>query len=338
MMGKTGHRGFSLTELSAAIAIIAVIAGSAISMAITSDDAAKLQQTEAKLDAIEDALGAYLAINKRLPCPAEPVWSATPANFAVENASGDPLDCEGTGGFDIAGAGTAGGVADIRYGTLPAFTLQLPGEYYIDGWGRPFTYVVDTRFTNSTTTNTTPCDGSGAASDAENACFLYATSGAITINDVTATSRTANAVVFVFSHGPNGHGAYLANGTQFNSGAGVNRYYANDGRTRSSGGSSEDEWENVHLTTTGTASALNATFVQRDFLKSETTSGEVFDDLARYLTRSQLVKKTGAALYQSECVIAQTVLDSPGSNDCTSASNAPVCETFATEIDNICLQ
>lgn len=318
-------RGFSLTELSAAIAIIAVIAGSAISMAITSDDAAKIQQTQSKLDSIEDTLGAYLAINKRLPCPSEPEWEGTPANFAVESAAGDPIVCGGTGGFTISGTN-----GDIRYGTLPVLTLQLPLEYYVDGWGRPFTYVVDTRFTNSPTTNTS-CDGSGAAGDVANACFLYADSGDITVNDITATSRSEDVVVFVFSHGPNGHGAYFANGIS-------GRFAASDGRGRSSGGTSEDEWQNTHLQNDGTATAMDEVFIQRPFIKGEAVTSEVFDDVTRYLTRSQLVKRTGATLYQAECVTAQAVLDASGANDCTDAANAPICEKFALEIDTICLQ
>lgn len=325
MQKEKTSRGFSLTELSAAIAIIAVIAGSAISMAITSDDAAKIQQTQSKLDSVEEALGAYLAINKRLPCPSEPVWAGTPANFAVESAAGDPIACGGTGGFTISGTN-----GDIRYGTLPVLTLQLPLEYYVDGWGRPFSYIVDTRFANSTATNTS-CDGSGAASDAENACFLYAESGDITVNDITATSRSEDVVVFVFSHGPNGHGAYFANGI-------AGRYAANDGRGRSDGGTSDGEWQNTHLQNDGTATAMDEVFIQRPFIKGEATTSEVFDDVTRYLTRSQLVKKTGASLYQAECVTAQAVLDASGANDCTDAPNALICEKFALEIDTICLQ
>ncbi len=320
---KGFQSGFSLTELSAAIAIIAVIAGSAISVAITSDEAAKISQTRTKLDAIEDALGAYLAINKRLPCPSAPEWAAVPANFAVESASGDPVVCGGTGGFDIAGAN-----GTIRYGTLPVLSLQLPTEYYKDGWGRPFTYVLDSRFANSVARNTTPCDGSGSASSDENKCFLYATAGDITVNDASGSARTTSAVLFVFSHGPNGHGAYFANGI-------AGRFNAVGGTARAL---SAAELENSHLTSAGTNDTFDAEFVQKAFIKEEALAGEVFDDIGRFMTKSQLVKKAGATLYQEECVVAKTILDSPSANDCTAEPNAPVCETFAQKIDMLCLQ
>lgn len=339
MKQKKSIRGFSLTELSASIAIIAVIAGSAISVAITSDDAAKKTQTISKLDAIEDALGAYLAIHKRLPCPAAPTWTAVGESFAVEaNDGNDPLDCDGTG---VLSTGTAS--PEIYHGTLPVSTLQLPSEYYIDGWGRPFSYVVYSAFTNSTATNTTPCDGTGGVASAANNCFLHNDGASIVVLDAAGQSRNSidgdNAGLddnsmggaLFFSHGPNGHGAFFANGV-------AGRYAANDGRLRSSGASSEYEWRNVHLTTDGTASSIDAGFVQRGFIKSEEVSGIVFDDIVRFMTRPQLVRKTGNALYQDECVVAQTIITSPGANDCTSAANEPMCETFANEINTLCLQ
>lgn len=326
---KDRQSGFSLTELSVAIAIISVIAGSAISVAITSDEAAKIKQTSTKMDAIEDAIVGYFAIQKRLPCPAEPYWNASGHSFSfgVEAISGDagapnPATCGGLGAHSIS---TTNG--SIEYGTLPITTLGLPDEYYKDGWGRPFVYVVDTRFANNTTTNATPCDGTGAEGSDANSCFLYATGGDITVNDAAGDARTTSAVLLLMSLGPNGHGAYFANGQS-------GRFDGVDG----SRVLSADELENSHFTAAGADDTFDATFVQKAFIKDENTSGQVFDDIVRFMTRDQVVKKTGAVLYQKECVTAATILANPGSNDCTPAANEPICESFAQQIDSMCLQ
>jgi prepilin-type N-terminal cleavage/methylation domain-containing protein len=323
---KMRSRGFSLTELSAAIAIIAVIAGSAISVAITSDDAAKIEQTKSKLDAIESALAGYLSINSRLPCPSEPFWGGVDDDFAIENIDGvagapNPAECVGAGGYDINSTN-----GELRYGTLPIKALQLPSEYYNDGWGRPFTYVVDTRFINNTATNTL-CTGLGAVNSSGKACFIHAPSGDVSVNDSSGLSRTTEAVVFILSHGPNGHGAYFANGI-------TGRFNAVSGTTRALG---SDELNNSHLSDLGADTAFDTVFVQKDFIRDEALSGDVFDDISRYMTKTQLIREAGANLYQTECLSAKEVLDSPGSNDCVDAANSAMCELFAQKIYQLCL-
>lgn len=180
------QQGLSLIELSIVLVVIAIIIGSVLSVGTSSNEAARITQTKAKLDIIEQALAGYVALQGRLPCPATPSLALTHASFGVENISG---------GTDCLGAASS---SNVHIGSVPVTTLQLPDEFAFDGWGRRFSYAVDIRFAMS------------SGSD-----FRGTAGGAAEINVGTAVDSgdvTANAVYSIISHGSDGGGAWPRNG------------------------------------------------------------------------------------------------------------------------------
>lgn len=306
--------GFSLVELSVSIAIIAMIAAAALSVALTSDFGAKETQTIAKLDNIEEALAAYVAINQRLPCPADPDDALTSGTFGSEVAQvgnlcdASLLECSGS----------------VCRGIVPVGTLQLPNDFAFDGWGRRMFYTTasDTTFNLSTspdcdTTLTTPQTCLAKIPDPFNA---------ITIEDGNAGGiRTTAALYVLLSAGENGHGAYNRNGTTR-----INAYGNNTDHTLET-----PEQDNVRFDASGTITAFTPTFYEKAF--TDQPGGEYFDDYVRYRTKNRLIHNAGALGYDAVCLAAEEATNNPGSNACAGADNEENCESFAAEIYNRCL-
>lgn len=177
-------------ELSIVLVIISVIIGSALSVGTTRSNIARIEQTEAKLNRIEDALGAYLVLNGRLPCPARGNMQTTDSTFGVEWRNGSNDDCHG----DM----EPSGATEIFVGVVPVITLNLPDEFMFDGWGRRITYIVDDNFAK-------------LAAD-----FAATNQGRIIVEDLaspTPNERTDSAIMVLISHGDDGEGAWLKGAT-----------------------------------------------------------------------------------------------------------------------------
>jgi prepilin-type N-terminal cleavage/methylation domain-containing protein len=313
------QKGFSLTELSIAIAIIAVIAGSALSVALTNDFYANTTQTNAKLDKIEEALASFLVINQRLPCPADGTQSITSESFGIESTP------------SVSGCGTANFTSGNVYaGVIPTRTLQLPDEFMLDAWGRRITYAVDFRFANNVLTNNN-CDGTSSP-----ICFIdtIANDASITVQDSSGAARTTQAIYVLISHGENGHGAFTKNG-------GTTRLNAYSGNNPWRNGKFPSELENAHYSNEGSNTSYNTSFVSKQYQRDEANLSEYFDDMVRFRTKHSLIKAAGSGisnkiLYDSICRDANAILSSP-TNACTGANNESDCTNFANEIYKRCL-
>lgn len=312
-------QGFSLTELSVSLSIIAMIAGSALSVALTSNLHANTVQTESKLNKIDEALAGFVALNHRLPCPADGTLSPTAAGFGLE---GTP-SASGCAGANFHSNTVYGGV-------VPTRSLQLPDEFMLDGWGRRISYAVDAPFTNNDITNS-DCDGTTSSF-----CFIDTTedNATITVLDASGTARTSHALYVLFSHGENGHGAFLKTG-------GTTRVNAYETGNPWRNGGFPGELENTHYSNNGEINTYNAIFVAKSFSRDEATHSDYFDDLVHFKTKSQLVKTAGTALgdtilYDSICRDTASIMATPV-NDCTGAANESDCTNFASEINKRCL-
>lgn len=315
-------RGFSLVELSVSLAIIGMIASSAISVAVTNDFSMKQSETNAKMDRIEEALAGFLSANFRLPCVANGATGVTNAAFGTEGTM----------------AATAGGavcsqanftVGTTYAGVVPVATLQLPEDFMFDGWGRRITYVTQKQWVNNSTTNST-CDGT-----TNTVCFIDTAAGTLTVNDASGGARTSQGIYVLLSHGENGHGAFIKNGsaTRFNGFPAGNPY--RDG--------SAAELENAHFSNGG-ADILpyNTTFVMKEYVRKDDTTlaaanREYFDDIVRFKTKEQAAKDAGAVIYDSICRDVRAIIDHPGVNACTGALEEAACEAMATEVAQRCL-
>jgi prepilin-type N-terminal cleavage/methylation domain-containing protein len=116
-------RGFSLIELAIGLVIVAALLSGLLVPLATQLEERRTAETKRMLEAARDALIAFAAANRRLPCPA----SAT-SNGAESFVGGSPP-----------GSATDGRCSDW-VGFLPAVTLGLspldPSGYYTDPFGR----------------------------------------------------------------------------------------------------------------------------------------------------------------------------------------------------------
>lgn len=170
------QKGFSLIEMAIVLAIVGLLLGGLLPTISGQMEQRHVSDTRKQLVEIQQALIGFAIINGRLPCPA---LSTTPT------------------GSSTAGVETSTCAAPNNGGVLPWVTL---GVSETDAWGRRFTYRVTPAFATVTPTP-----------------FQLNTPGILNVGltwlntDVGAASGVPAIVV---SHGTNGLGAVMPNGTQ----------------------------------------------------------------------------------------------------------------------------
>lgn len=181
--------GFTLVEMAIVIAIAGLILTFVVNSYGTQTQVRRETQTRDKMETIGRTLGNFLIAQGRTPCPADPAIAQTNATFGDQRA--------------------ACATAALAEGLVPFRTLGLPVEMARDGWGRFITYRT------SPTVTTTP--------DKASACNAVR----VPANDVQVNDQNANNVVtgtappnsfnvhavVLVSHGSNGVGAFVADGT-----------------------------------------------------------------------------------------------------------------------------
>lgn len=271
---KYGVKAFTLLEMSIVIAIIAVILGGGMVIFASSLQKKQLEETNAKLAAIQAALLDYRRAFNRIPCPGNlTTYNVSDAYFGTEYSGTFDGRCLGTPGASyshlISGtACTNAGQHCVFGGAVPTKTLRLPDDYAFDGWGRRILYAVDGQFTitnaflNGTTTSSITYDTTPANS-VTRIQIAYAT---------TPSYKTQIAGYALVSFGPNGHGAY--------------------GRLASnritSGSARVEELENCDCTASAAAGTFNNTFYQMSYQPDAADPQNVFDDIVVYATRADL--------------------------------------------------
>lgn len=189
------QRGFTLVELALVLLIVSLLLAGILMPLAIQRELRSYADTKKTMDQINEALMGFALVNGRLPCP----------------ASGSVAD--GT-----AGAGTellVGNVCTSYTGVIPWATLNVPET---DEWGGRFTYRVTSAFADAIAAATYPC---GPAIAPTQSSFALCDSGDMKIRSRTPapakmaydlTNATLPAVFI--SHGKNGKGAFLSNGTQ----------------------------------------------------------------------------------------------------------------------------
>src|SRR5262245_47472959 len=175
--GGGAQDGFSLIELTIAIAIIALLLGSLLAPLQIRVEQGLITATRNELENIRQALLGFSAANGYLPCP------DTGTN-GLENVSGSQCTTIAAG---------------MACGRLPHGTLGLAPS---DVWGNRYTYCVNALFAQRGAgfTFTLATGGNNVSICSTQSC---------------ATTITTTAVAAVVSHGKNGFGATkLGTGTQ----------------------------------------------------------------------------------------------------------------------------
>jgi prepilin-type N-terminal cleavage/methylation domain-containing protein len=193
MASPKHDRGFTLVELTIVLIIVALMVGG-LTVSLTAQiDLRESEATNRQLDQISETIVGFAIANGRLPCPADPALAETAAGAGLE---------------DI----TAPNCNRAR-GTLPWVTLGLP---QLDTWGRRFTYAATQKFSDLTDGADTPVT---CVTVTLGASFALCSEGNITLRNASGGSiLTDNLPAIVVSHGKNGRGAFLQDGTQIAAG------------------------------------------------------------------------------------------------------------------------
>jgi prepilin-type N-terminal cleavage/methylation domain-containing protein len=215
---RKDSKGFSLIELSAVISIAAAVTVGYLSWTQPKEKsfADNTRLTQARLRTISAAIEAFKVKYGRLPCPADPFkrsdGSSAPGAPAKEYDS--EYGMEDLDVVDTDEDGTLGIDCPRHAGMVPAYSLELSEDYFLDGWNRRFAYQVskllcgaDVGTTNGLTAAVSRNKGCTAAEYAANA-------GDIVIEDAKGNRLKINAAYAVVSHGRNGYGAFLSSGAR----------------------------------------------------------------------------------------------------------------------------
>ena len=199
--------GFNLIAISIILTVAALIYTSFLPGSNQGGDLQKSQRSIKKLEAVEEATKAFMLKNMRRPCPADGQYDVNSQYFGIEAAT--PVDsgpC--TGGTPAAPMGDAA-TGNVVGGTIPTKSLGLPDDYAFDEWGRRFTYVVDRRAANFYTASSAPTSCYGLMDSIK----YNGTTPGITIENTTGGTVIDTTMYAYISHGPDGHGAFPAQGS-----------------------------------------------------------------------------------------------------------------------------
>ena len=180
-------RGFTLIELAMVIFIIGLLLGGLLVPYATSVEQKNREQTQKRLQEIQEALYGFAVVNGRLPCPD---CEASSAGCAGATRDDGLEDMSGT-----ACAITANSSGYV--GNLPWATLNVP---QFDDWGYAYTYRVTDVFARATTA----CSGTGTCASCNTAAaFTLCHNGNMNISSTVGGSANVaqNIPAIVISHG-----------------------------------------------------------------------------------------------------------------------------------------
>lgn len=193
-------------------------------------DSSKIELTRQRLKALDAAFVNYVAVNKRLPCPAsgalDPSVPADLANMGVEGARDASGDC----------------TLQQASGVVPYVALGLSEADSLDGWENRITYRAGYGLTRTSALDMTYCDPAGTKGAADTSgtpppggsCYATCISGAAMTecssskdylaskgfyvkdgggNNIMDPSSYMGAAYLAISHGRNTYGAYTSKGT-----------------------------------------------------------------------------------------------------------------------------
>lgn len=212
MVDPLRNSGFTLVEMAVVLMIVGLLLGGLVPTITSQMDTQRTGETRRQMNEINEALLGFAVVNGRLPCPAQATLVTGTANAGIEAVVGNKCACqEASGSTDtIAVYGSAIECANTSVtGVLPWATLGIAGT---DAWNRRYTYRVTTLFADKIAANTF---GTGCSATSSTSSFAICSTGAPDILDATSGNFVAENVPAVFvSHGKNGYGARLPDGSQ----------------------------------------------------------------------------------------------------------------------------
>jgi len=255
----THKSAYTLIELSIVISIIAVLMTGAIAISVSFINISKKNSTVSKIDNLYNAIGKFVMINKRLPCPAGLNLPSNHPQFGIERISN-------SGGCLAISNEIFTNNANTYLGMIPVRSLGLSLEMAQDEFGGKFSYVVDQRFAGQflEIPDFTKSSFGTVDNPINGGIRNYDSLPAIVVSEriLSATPRviTNDAVLLIISHGQNKYGAYNYNSS-----------------TTNPNSSDADEAVNYQK------SPVSGSFI------FSSVNSQAFDDIVFYKTRNQIV-------------------------------------------------
>lgn len=137
------NRGFTLVEIAISLLIIGMILGMTLQFTGSLQESQKRQQIRTQLNNIDAALANFVAINKRLPCPANGTLDVSAANAGLETLSPGPPPAANPP------KGTCNPATQMN-GVVPWASLGLSHSDTVDPWGGRILYRVDPQLAQGT--------------------------------------------------------------------------------------------------------------------------------------------------------------------------------------------
>ncbi|MBK9161903.1 MAG: prepilin-type N-terminal cleavage/methylation domain-containing protein [Nitrosomonadales bacterium] len=214
---KKSDSGFTLIELAMVLMIVGLLLGGLLVPLNAQMEQKGISETQRSLEEVKGALIGFAMINGRLPCPAQATLATGAAGAGEETLASNTCACASSGST-VAQVGSTACTETSVTGVLPWVTLGLNET---DGWGRRYTYRVAAHFADKfgastfgsgCTPSPTPTSSSFAlCSPGVPDVFSAASGGTTVVADVPA---------IIVSHGKNGYGAYLTDGSKLSGAAG----------------------------------------------------------------------------------------------------------------------
>jgi prepilin-type N-terminal cleavage/methylation domain-containing protein len=221
---KQSNKGFSLLELAIVLMIISLLFVFILPTSTVILNNHKREQTQLKLKNIESALANYVAINKRLPCPADGSVLPGAVGAGTEGARNASGDCTN----------------NQISGVVPWVNIGLTQADIEDGWNRRVTYRAGFSLTRDGALDMSWCDPAGSRTADITAtvapygkCYTTCVGNDMTTctspqkylagkgfdirdgsgsNLIMSNASFMGAAYVIISHGENGYGAYNNNG------------------------------------------------------------------------------------------------------------------------------
>ena len=197
MILKGKKKAYSLLELSIVIAISAILVSAGLAIATGYANSAKVQLTKDRMDIVYEALGNFLVLNNRLPCPASILEVKS-----TSSSYGDSIGSEGV----CSGSGVYSSTTNINlvYGMVPVRALGLENDQAEDAFKNKIAYIIDRRFTKATVVPDAGNDSFGTATPTSIITVREVASGVTQID-------TSDAIFVLVSHGSNQSSAFGVN-------------------------------------------------------------------------------------------------------------------------------
>lgn len=181
--------GFTLVEMAMVLVIFSLLMGGILVPLQKQKDINAYLETQERIATIKEAILGYAVVNGKLPCPANPRLRT---------------------GIDVS-AGVIDNTLCNGAGVAPWVDLELPET---DAWGRRFSYRISSNFGDDISARTfqppSTCNANPTSSS-----FALCSEGDIVVHGENQLAISKKLPVLIVSHGANGYGAYLSNGTQF---------------------------------------------------------------------------------------------------------------------------